>query len=292
MLARGPGVLTALLPGALTVYLAFNEGGYYAGAVALAVMALLVAVSVRVLLASHPGNGFGRLAAVAVALLALFAMWVLASGGWSDSRGRALLEFDRALLYLLALLAFASVGGAAWRMSWTLRGIAAAAVIVCGVGLSTRLLPDLWPLDRPPLGTRLNYPLTYSNAFGFLAALGIVVCFGLTSRARESAIVRVLAAAALPLLGCALLLTLSRGAIAAGILGVVVFIVVGRPRALVSGLLAAAAPTAIAHATPVAAPTAIVDAWRLSVSRSRCRGTASATTAGPSSAVSGLVPST
>ena len=36
--------------------------------------------------------------------LALFVVWTLLSGGWSDAPARALVEFDRALLYLLMLV--------------------------------------------------------------------------------------------------------------------------------------------------------------------------------------------
>ena len=57
---------------------------------------------------------------------------------------------------------------------------------------------------------------------------------------------RVLAAAALPALGPTLLFTFSRGAILAGIGGLVVYAVVARPRALLSGLIATAPLTAIA----------------------------------------------
>ena len=245
-LVRAQGVAIALLPGALTIYLAFEAGGYFVGPTAVAVIVLFLALVVRILVTSHPGNGVGALVAVAVGTFALFGVWTLASGEWSDAPGRALIEFDRVLLYLLALLLFASLGGEAWRVRWIMRGMGLAAVVVCGAGLTSRLRPDLWPVTEGFLSARLDYPLTYVNSVGLLAAVGIVICLGMTSSERESPLARVLGAAALPVLGSTLLLTLSRGAIAAGALGLIIVMVLGRPRALLAGLVAAVPATVIA----------------------------------------------
>ena len=244
--ARAPGVLVALLPGALTVYLSFHAGGYSAGPTAVVVIVLFLVLAVRVLVAAHPGYGFSALLGIAVVTFGLFALWTLTSGDWSDAPGRALVELDRVLLYLLALVAFASLGGEAWRLRWMLGGMAMAAVIVCGVGVANRLLPELLTVADVPLSGRLEYPLTYANSVGLLAALGMIICFGLAASEREPRLARVLGAAALPVLGSALMLTLSRGAIAAGALGLIVFVVVAHPRALPAGLLAAVPATAIA----------------------------------------------
>jgi O-antigen ligase len=134
------------------------------------------------------------------------------------------------------------------RLRWMVRGLALAIVVICGSGLVTRLLPDVWPLVESSISPRLSYPVTYWNAFGVLAAIGITLCFGMTANERESRVVRVMAAAALPILGSALLLTLSRGGVGTAVIGVVVFAVVAHPRALLSGVLAAGPATAIAIA--------------------------------------------
>lgn len=244
--ARAPGALIALVPGAVTVYLAFEAGGYFAGSTALAGLVLSLLLAVRILVASHPGAGIGRLATVALGAFALFALWTLASRDWSGAPGRALVEFDRALLYLLALALFASLGGQVWRLRWMVGGMATAIVVVCAAALVSRLLPDVVPATASAADIRLNYPITYSNSLGLLAALGIVMCFGLTCSERASRPARVLAAVALPVLSSALLLTLSRGALAAAVIGLVVFVVGGHPRALAAGLAAAVPATAIA----------------------------------------------
>ncbi len=113
-------------------------------------------------------------------------------------------------------------------------------------GLVTRVLPDVWTISPNIANDRLSYPLTYWNALGLLAGLGAVLCFHLTSSLREPGAVRVLAAAALPALGATAVFTYSRGGIAAGLIGLLVYAVVARPRGLVSGLLAAGPATALA----------------------------------------------
>ncbi len=250
--ARGqaPWILLALLPGALTVYLAFHAGGYFPGEPAAVATLLLFVLAARVMLAADPAAGLGRGLLLAAGALALFALWTLVSGGWSHAPARALIESDRALLYLVALVLFASPGGGggAQRLRWMIRGIALGAVAVCAVSLTTRLLPGVWPIDYVSLTTRLSYPITYWNALGLLAALGVILCFGMTSNEREPRLVRVLACAAIPLLGSTLLLTLSRGAILAAIIGLVVVAVAGHPRGLLSGLLATGWATAVAVA--------------------------------------------
>jgi len=53
--------------------------------------------------------------------------------------------------------------------------------------------------------SRISFPLTYWNALGLLAGIGLILCFSLTSDERESAVLRVLAGAAIPILAVPLL---------------------------------------------------------------------------------------
>lgn len=253
-----PRILPALLLCGITIYLAFNAGGYFAAEPAVVVIVLLVVLAARIMLASDPAAGISRGLVVAAAALGLFALWALVSGGWSDAAGRALVEFDRVLLYLVALVLFGSLGGVE-RLRWMIRGVAVAAVVVCAAGLLTRLLPDLWKIDYESISVRVSYPVTYWNALGLLAAVGVVLCFGMTSSERESRVVRVLSCAALPLLASVLLLTLSRGSILVALIGVAVFAVVGHPRALITGLVAGGSSTAIAVASTYRADLVLSD---------------------------------
>lgn len=231
--------LLVLVPGVLVVAFAFQAGGFFPGAVAAGAIVLGLALVLRITLAELPLAGLSVPFVAAAAALALFAVWTLASSGWSGAPARALVEYDRVLLYLLAFVLAGAAGRTPGRLRWAIRAVAIAAVVVCACGFVTRALPDVWSVPVSVNNERLGYPLTYWNALGLLAAIGLVLCVALTSDARESRAGRVLAAAALPLLGATLLLTFSRGAVVAAIAGVVVVIVVGRPAALPSGALVA-----------------------------------------------------
>ncbi len=247
LLARKVGVAALLtLPGALTVYLGVSGGGFFAGTTGVVVLVLILAMVLRTTLAERPFEGFGPALAVAAAGLGLFAVWTLLSFTWSDSQSRALLEFDRALLYLLVLVLAGSLLRTSQRLRWMVRGVVAGIVVLCGIGLISRVLPEVWPIGQNIAEERLSYPLTYWNALGLVAALGIVLGLFLTADEREPRPSRVLASAAMPMLGATLLLTFSRGAIVAAAIGVVAFALLGRPRGLLPGLVAAGPATAIA----------------------------------------------
>lgn len=236
----------ALLPGLLVVYFGFNGGGYFPGADAFVTVVLALILALRLWFASEPLAGFGPLAGIAAGLLLLFGLWTALSGGWSDAPGRAVIEADRVLLYLLALILFASATRSTDRMRLIVRGVAVGAVVVCVVGLITRVAPDVWPIAPDLQQGRLSYPLTYWNAFGLLAAIGFILCTHLACSELEPRVVRVLGAAAMPVLGAALFFTFSRGAIAVAILGLVAYALLARPRGLIGGLLAGAPATVIA----------------------------------------------
>jgi O-antigen ligase len=235
-----------LLPGALTVYLSFNAGGFFPNTPAFVALLLAAAMALRALFSTNPLRGFSPLLGVAAGALALFAAWTFASALWSDAPGRSVIEFDRVLLYLLALVLFGSMPRASEDLRWMIRGVALGFTVVAIVALITRVLPDVWAISPNIANDRLSYPLTYWNALGLVAGLGAALCLHLTSSLREPGPIRVLAAAALPALGATALFTYSRGGIAAGLIGLVVYALVGRPGGLLSGLLAAGPTTAIA----------------------------------------------
>jgi O-antigen ligase len=228
-----------LLPGALTLFLAFSGGGFFAGTTALVALVLAIALLLRSTLVvepfAWPTGGF----AVAAAGLALFAIWVLVSGAWSGAPARALLEFDRALLYLLAFVLFGSFLRSPARLRMMLGGIAIAIFLVCAVALVSRAAPDVLHTSAGFENERLSYPVTYWNTLGLLAALGLIFCFHLASSEREPRLARVLGAAAAPVLGATLILTFSRGAIAVLVGGLLAYAIAGRPRSLLVGVIAA-----------------------------------------------------
>jgi O-antigen ligase len=238
-LSRLATVALMLLPGALIVFMAFNAGGYFPGTPAVAAIVLTQILLVRIVQARHPFEGFAPVTLVAILALAIYGALTLASALWSHATGRAVIEFDRVWLYLLVLVLFGTVQATAANTRWLVRGLAFGISIVCVAGLVTRVLPNVWHTAPDVSNQRLSYPVTYWNTLGLLAALGIVLAFHLTCSLAERRFVRVLAAGVLPLLAATLFFTFSRGAMAAGAVGLVVYVLVGRPRALLSGALAA-----------------------------------------------------
>ena len=236
----------ALLPGALTIYLGFDGGGYFPPATGVACGALAIALVLRLTLAERPLEGFGLPAALVAGAIALFGVWSLVSSSWSDSPARAVAEFDRALLYLLMFSLVATLPRTPATARLMLFGIAGAATFVCLGGLVTRVLPDVFPIAPNVLDQRLSYPITYWNGLGLLAAIAIVFATHLTCSAREHPIARVAGATALPLLAATLYFTFSRASIVVMVIGVVGYVVLARPRAFIPSLIAVVPTTAIA----------------------------------------------
>lgn len=243
---RPVDLLLPLAPGLLVAAFSFEAGGFFPGATAAGAVALVVVLVLHVTLAERPFAGLSLPFLVGAVALGLLAVWTLLSVGWSDAPTRALLEYDRALLYLLAFVALGLAGRTPARLRMALRGIAVAAFVVCLCALITRLLPDVWTVSADVRGDRLSFPLTYWNALGILAAVGFVLCFTLSSDVTERPVGRVMAAGALPVLALTLLFTFSRGALGAGLVGLVAAVVAARARALPSALLAAVPTVAVA----------------------------------------------
>jgi hypothetical protein len=232
------------LAGLLTAFLTFRAGGFFPDITALVVLVLTAALVLRITVAADPFAGWSRAGAVAVLALAAFACWTLVSAGWSNATGRALVEFDRALLYVLALAFYAMVPRDRGSLTVLLRWVLAAFTAAALAGVASRVAADVFPIASRFHADRLSFPLTYWNATGIAAALGVVLAVHHGAGSQEPRLVRVGATAALPVLVTAVYLTFSRGAIVAGALGVVVYVVLAHPRRLVF-LLTAAGPACV-----------------------------------------------
>ena len=230
---------------AVTVYLSFNAGGFFVSPPALVAIVLVLCLLVRFTVAARPLAGIGPAAAVAIAGMALYSVWTLASALWSHSPSRALIEFDRAMLYTVALTLASSFPARPGRQRALLAGLTTAIVVVATVAIVTRIEPRVWPLAPDYSPDRLSYPLTYWNALGLLVAVGIIGSLQFATSARERLPVRVLATAALPLLITTLYFTLSRGPIAVGLCGAVLYLMLARARGTLP-VLVAALPTSAA----------------------------------------------
>jgi hypothetical protein len=203
--------------------LAFFSGGYFDVPRLWAALGMWVGVSAIALLAPQ------RLPASGPALCALggllaFAALAFASAWWAPRRGPAFDDAGRDLLYLAALIAAAALlRGPVARAAEP--ALAAGATIVIGYGLSERLLPGLVTLShsRTAFG-RLEQPLTYWNATGALAAIGLVLALRVAGDPERRAALRSAAIAAAVPLGAGLALSYSRGALLAAVAGLVVLV--------------------------------------------------------------------
>src|SRR5207244_9920319 len=111
----------------------FNAGGYFADAVGVSCGALLVVAALRVVVAERPLAGWNRSLSIAAGALAAYAAWSLVSIAWSHAPGRAILECDRVLAYLAALVVFGSVPWSARRQRLTAAALALSCVAVAAV---------------------------------------------------------------------------------------------------------------------------------------------------------------
>jgi O-antigen ligase/polysaccharide polymerase Wzy-like membrane protein len=234
-----------LLPAGLMAYFAFNSGGFYPEPPAYVAIILCLALLVRSLV-GNPFEGAGWMLGAASILFGAYVLLVLISQAWSHAPGRAAVEFDRALLYLAALVLFGSIGRTRLRLVWLLRGLLVAIFVICTSGLIARVLPHLWPTTPTIANNRLSFPVSYWNVEGLVAAFGLILCVHFSSDRREHPVSRVLASAAAPILASTLYFTFSRGAIGVTAIGIVAYLLVGRPRLWLSALVAIAPPTAVA----------------------------------------------
>jgi hypothetical protein len=229
------------------VVLGFSSGGFAARTQAIAAVAYVgLTVAVATLAARRVERLRGPVVLAAAAIWAL-AGWTLLSGSWSGSQSRAALELMLAFLYATTLVLFALLTPRRRAIPDLLAAIAVASLVLCVAGLMTRLAPDTFAfgLDQRSYG-RLQYPVRYASTLGLLAAIGAVISFSFAADARRSTAVKALGAAATPVFATTLLLSYSRGPIAACAVALAVFLVAGLSAATAGALLAAAPPTAVA----------------------------------------------
>ena len=235
-----------VLPALLTGALAFRAGGFFAGVTGVAAVVLALAMVGRVTLAAEPFAGLSPGLVVAAGSLALFGVWILISSTWSHAPGRAVIEFDRALLYLLVLAFFGFFARRAGDLAAVLRWLALAIAVVAVAALATRLLPGQFPTSPGVSSERLAFPLTYWNALGILTVMGLVLMAHLASGTAERAPVRIAAAGAMPLMAVTVYFTFSRGAIGLGAIALLAYALLGASRGLPAALIATVPATGIA----------------------------------------------
>jgi hypothetical protein len=194
--------------------LAFASGGYFTGARLVALVAAFAVLAAALVAAGPGGLRRSHAAWAAIGGLALLAGWTAVSAAWAPVEAAAVDARPRALLYAAAAWAAALAFRPRSAALWVEPALAAGVLVVVGYGLlgETGLL-DLQ--ESAAAGGRLYQPLTYWNAEGALAALGLVLAARLAGTRTRPLALRLAAAGAAPLLGLAVYLTFSRGALTA-----------------------------------------------------------------------------
>ena len=222
--------------------LAFFAGGYFDGPRFAATITAWLLVLVAALMAPRPlpVSVAGR---VALGGLALITAWTGASLAWAPLSEAATDNLVRMLMYLGAFIAAAALLRDRGVSAATEPALALGAVVVIGYGLAGRLLPGIVEQTESNMAFgRLDQPLTYWNAEGTVAAVGLVLCARLAGSVSRPPAVRAFAAAACAPLGQGLYLSYSRGAIAACAVGLLVLLAASptRPQLRAIGIAAAA----------------------------------------------------
>src|SRR3954454_13395645 len=246
---RTTTTFVALLVGAIVFAVAYADGGYSLAARSTLAVALWWAILLGVALGVWPLERVPRGAIAVGAMLALFALWALASAAWAPSVEAAVHEFDRNALYL-GVYVLAVVAVSRGRLPAWIAGLTFALTATALVALASRLFPGLFS-DRelvtalPSSAARLSFPLGYWNGLGLFTAMAYPLLLHAAlagGRAR-----RRLSLGVVPALGATIYLTSSRGAVVALGCGLVVFVAAEARRAeAVAALLIASAGTAAA----------------------------------------------
>jgi O-antigen ligase len=201
-----------------SMVLGIADGGFFARTWGPTIVAFVVAVELALLVYSRVELSWLELAVLA--LLGAFVGWSALSAVWSVDSTVSLREAERALLYLVALLAMLLMTRRGFSVALAY-GVLGAATFVSWYGLVEYLVA------RPPFdpfeGTLLFEPLGYANAVGILAAIGAVLSCGLALEASSFA-QAVARAVPLAVLIPTLVLTESRGAWAGMAVALVVLV--------------------------------------------------------------------
>jgi hypothetical protein len=222
------GARAVLLAGPIA--LSFFTGGYFDEARAWAGLIAWVLVVVAGLAAPRllPRSTAGRMTLVGLGLLA---GWTLLSTLWASIASDAYHRGQIAVLYVGGLIAAYALLSERRHIRSGEVAVAAGAVIVVGYGLSERFLPGLLQFSRSSSAFgRLEQPLTYWNAMGELAAIGLILSLRICGDRTRGRGLRMIATAAAVPLGMGLYLSFSRGALFSAFAGLITLALIAPSR--------------------------------------------------------------
>jgi hypothetical protein len=236
--ARAAAVPAAGFAFTAVAALGAGAGGYFAPSWGWSALAFAWVAGLA--LVFRPAARLGRPELLFAGGVGAFTLWVVASTLWAEAAMLPLREAERAVVYVLAVLAALLVTRGRFNRG-LLGGVWAAISLISLYALGTKLVPDRLGEFNSLDDYRLSEPVGYWNALGILAAIGALLALGLTARA-QSLLVRALAAASTVVLLPALYLTLSRGSWIALGAGLLVFVALDSRRLQLLTTLVVLAP--------------------------------------------------
>lgn len=243
--------LVFLLPAGL----AFSAGGYFAVGRSIGLIVAFSAFALCALFAPSvfPKTLEGRL--TLGGLIALCATTAALVAG-APAAGPAFADFQRLLLYVVFLAAAMAVVASPRLRALCLPTLLGGITVVCAYAILGRCLPSAFEQTNSIAAQgRLEQPISYWNALGIYAGLGLVIASGIIADGDARPATRAMAVATIPTVAATLALTLSRGAIAATVIGLLLLPAISRTRlalsattgagllALISGLTALGFPS-------------------------------------------------
>jgi O-Antigen ligase len=181
--------------------------------IVLVVLGLLAAVAMvtRGRVARDPGLA-------SLVLFAALAMLTAASIAWSVQPDDSWLEANRTLSYFAAFAcAFTLARLFPRRWAALVGAVAVAATVLSAWALLVKVFPS--SLDSQDTLGRLNAPFAYWNATGLIAALGIPPCLWAGTRRTQGIVLRALTVPAIAILVAVVVLSYSRSAVVAAVVG-------------------------------------------------------------------------
>ncbi len=215
----------------VTAALAAANGGFFPTSWGWSALALFFVAAATLILRTEAR--LGRLELGFLCLVGVLVGWTLLSSVWSIDLSSSILEGQRGLVLIGAVVAVLALAPAR-PVRPLLAAVGAATTVDCAYALATRLFPVRIGNYDPLAVYRLNTPIGYWNGLGVFAALGGVVALGFAARGTRP-VTRAVAAASLLVLMPTIYFTFSRGAWLALFAGLVVLVVLDSRRLQLAG---------------------------------------------------------
>jgi hypothetical protein len=166
------------------------------------------------------GPGRRRWGGVTLGLFAAFAVLTAVSISWSVAPDQSWVSASQIVSYLAVFggaIILARLFGERWPA--LVGGIAVLTTVIAGYALLAKVFPATF--DSSDTVGRLGAPFDYWNATGLIAALGVPACLWAGARRERARALRGLAPPAIAVLGTVIILSYSRGALLAAVVGLI-----------------------------------------------------------------------